>query len=812
MNTALLFRRLVFAQVLLGIVASCMAERNPGLLLITGAIGAMSWYITEGPRGKTIPRWLVNAGALVAVGWLVVELMTQRSYVVAAMGHFTMALQLLMLYAHKNDREYSQLLVLSLLQMIGASVLSVSMIYGIFLAIYCTLALATVLMFHLTSTADRVHQANLAAAPDGQAPPRPNTWAGPGARRQLRYFGLVIGLVCGLVASAVFVTMPRTGKSPIDIGSSQSLNAPKQTGFSNTVRLGGGPIGTGSREPMLNLKLKTHGQSIGWEDDPWLVRGAALDAYNTETHTWYRSQFAIASDRITKITTLNKQVEQIAKELNQTGVYTAEIALRDSRQRTIFSVVPVPIRRGSQGFFLTHFDSDSLIDVAFSAIDHQLRATESIVGAATYRLSWPSPMRLPALDGESTAPLEPGVPPSIDDLSEDLLPRPLDQMIDHRSYSLYGGEDASNPSTPEINKDNYSRLWEVETEKVRNMALRIIREAGLDRDPEARHTPDDLNITMVLAEYLRARYAYDLANPPARKGEDPLISFLFETRRGHCELFASGLAALCRSIGIPARVITGFRASEFNALGGYYVVRQSNAHAWTEVDGGPGIGWRTFDATPPDRVEAEHSAPEGFFASVREFYEHIEFAWIRSVVAFDRQTQEDVIHQVTDTVRTTSRDGLAGFKQFIQRMKNLPGEMQLGYLELFAAGLCIVGLLIASGIMLRLFLSRRRRILRLQLTTLPAPQRRGLSRRLRFYLIMLDILERHGFHRPDWQSPASFAQELAEANPMRFDPVVALTDLFYEIRFGHRPLDADRKRRIRAHLKHLEHSIADNSV
>ncbi len=76
---------------------------------------------------------------------------------------------------------------------------------------------------------------------------------------------------------------------------------------------------------------------------------------------------------------------------------------------------------------------------------------------------------------------------------------------------------------------------------------------------------------------------------------------------------------------------------------------------------------------------------------------------------------------------------------------------------------------------------------------------------------MLEMLERHGYVRPQWQSPFSFARELADANPMRFDPVVTLTELFYEIRFGHRDLDDDRRQQIRAHLKQLEHALAQRS-
>jgi hypothetical protein len=72
---------------------------------------------------------------------------------------------------------------------------------------------------------------------------------------------------------------------------------------------------------------------------------------------------------------------------------------------------------------------------------------------------------------------------------------------------------------------------------------------------------------------------------------------------------------------------------------------------------------------------------------------------------------------------------------------------------------------------------------------------------------MLDMLDRHGYVRPSWQSPFGFAQELADANPMRFDPVIALTELFYEIRFGHRELDGERQNRIKAHLQQLEHAL-----
>ncbi|MBI2377306.1 MAG: transglutaminase domain-containing protein [Deltaproteobacteria bacterium] len=80
------------------------------------------------------------------------------------------------------------------------------------------------------------------------------------------------------------------------------------------------------------------------------------------------------------------------------------------------------------------------------------------------------------------------------------------------------------------------------------------------------------------------------------EGVDPVIDFLNTHREGHCEYFASAMTLLLRVSGVPARVIGGFLVTEESPIGGYFVVREGNAHAWVEafVDG----RWRTFDPTP----------------------------------------------------------------------------------------------------------------------------------------------------------------------------------------------------------------------
>ena len=118
----------------------------------------------------------------------------------------------------------------------------------------------------------------------------------------------------------------------------------------------------------------------------------------------------------------------------------------------------------------------------------------------------------------------------------------------------------------------------------------------------ADHPDDGDYIRTVLAWFTREAFVYTLA--PPLLDHDPVDGFLFETRRGFCEHYASAFVVLLRAAGIPARVVTGYQGGEINPRGGYMMVRQSDAHAWAEalVDG----EWRRYDPTAavsPSRIE-----------------------------------------------------------------------------------------------------------------------------------------------------------------------------------------------------------------
>ncbi len=181
------------------------------------------------------------------------------------------------------------------------------------------------------------------------------------------------------------------------------------------------------------------------------------------------------------------------------------------------------------------------------------------------------------------------------------------------------------------------------------------------------------------AAALQRDYRYTLTPPPTPDGgppDDPLAWFLFESRQGHCEYFATALAVLLRTRGVPTRVVNGFLDGELNPLGGWVLVRQRDAHSWVEVNMGP-HGWVTMDATPAGDEGVLVSAP-----------------WTQAADWLGRRWHGAFLQYELG-------DQLAGLA-WLGRAVSLPGNTGVGGLPmpavggLFAAG--VIGVLIAVGV------------------------------------------------------------------------------------------------------------------
>jgi transglutaminase-like putative cysteine protease len=172
------------------------------------------------------------------------------------------------------------------------------------------------------------------------------------------------------------------------------------------------------------------------------------------------------------------------------------------------------------------------------------------------------------------------------------------------------------------------------------------------RELKRRHGNDAAYIDAVLDWFHREAFFYTLA--PPLLGGNPVDEFLFGTRRGFCEHYASAFVVMLRAAGIPARVVTGYQGGSINPNGNYMIVRQSDAHAWAEaIVGGQ---WRRFDPTAavaPSRIQlglggslpATERIPmlarldESFLKSLQLSWDAINHDWRRNVIVFnfDRQ-------------------------------------------------------------------------------------------------------------------------------------------------------------------------------
>ena len=280
-----------------------------------------------------------------------------------------------------------------------------------------------------------------------------------------------------------------------------------------------------------------------------------------------------------------------------------------------------------------------------------------------------------------------------------------------------------------------------------------------------------------IQRYLTSHYAYtlNLTGPPA---SDPLANFLFDRRSGNCEYFASAMAVMLRSIGIPARYATGFLQGEYNDVGGDYIVRESDAHAWVEVYF-PGYDWITFDPTP-----AGNGQRAGLLAKLDLYWDWFQFSWSEWVVNYDFS------HQLTlgQNLEKSSRNWGDRVRN-VYRKKERSAMRALMALDhrLEASRYFLPGLLVL--LLVFLFALRGQVMIRYAVARWSLRARRGgnLTAGLAAleYSEMLRLLEKSGWRK----SPSQTALEFAAAIPVGelSAPVSQLTDLYQSARFGDHP-------------------------
>jgi transglutaminase-like putative cysteine protease len=282
----------------------------------------------------------------------------------------------------------------------------------------------------------------------------------------------------------------------------------------------------------------------------------------------------------------------------------------------------------------------------------------------------------------------------------------------------------------------------------------------------------DLEKARAVEHHLRTEYTYTLQLPD-HEVPDPLAYFLFVRRKGHCEYFASAMAVMLRSLGIPTRLATGFQTGIYNPLTELWVVRSSDAHTWVEA-WMPGRGWTSFDPTPPDL------AARSFTLSTRLslYLDAASTFWQEWVVSYDPSRQGTLADRLEQSA------GRLGIRWF-DSLSGVPATWDVyvtSWLKRYGLK-TLAALLAGAGIWLfapRIFrqLYMRRRVRKV---------RRGeasVGDATLLYQRMLHIVKRHGYHKPAWFTPGEFAASLQDSSLAI--PVADFTKAYNALRFGGR--------------------------
>ena len=569
------------------------------------------------------------------------------------------------------------------------------------------------------------------------------------AARRLLLAAVPATVALMLPVAVVFALLPRSAvPRPLGYTVVRSLGIQRITGFSEQVQLG--QLGAIQDNPQHVMRVKVFDPETDarLRPDELLLRGISLDGYEQIGGVWTWEVTPRVSTREAWRTMAQGGGEVPAEWYGE--AFPGYNAGRYRRIRCEISLRALQSRRLFTPFAIERLDVSQNRALLFNVYTHDL-----------YRYG----RRHRALDYSLVARL-------------------------HETTRPAGGA-PQRSSLPADLRRIYTALPVGLAARVRQLAREIA---------PAQDCPTDYDTAQRILAYLSdsSRFSYTVVDTPTA-GVEPVEDFLFNRRQGHCEYFAASMAVLLRAAGVPARLVNGFRASEYNPIDGAYVVRQSDAHSWVEAYLEPD-GWRTFD--PSVMREAAAEQPVFVRRWWRNLYDAADALWARYVLSYDHEDQAKVVGLAGKT--------LDAFGQLWIRAVALAGGGSLDFtrreLRRIARFLLapVLATLLVAAVALGLFgLFDFVRWLRLGRGHGSGPAAaRG------FYRRMEHILRSHGFLRPAWVTPLEFQHALAASKWPALEPVSVITRVFCEVRYGGKALTPAASRMVAQALRVLKKRAA----
>jgi hypothetical protein len=631
----------------MSVAAFTLAEQEPAVGLLVAIFAFAGWFfnerpvalgrnidttgttgitatdnITSGPLPTAMPRWLSTSLLVLATVLAGLRGYVEREAVSAFMWLLASVL-LLKLWERRDLRDYGQMLTVCVFITVGATLGSTSVLLGVILLVQLPVLISAVMWYQLRAAQVRGGGLTFASVQHNSEniTISKESVAGPlrALKRNLWKMKLVTLIGGGATAVGAFLIVPRgIGWQQLgEFGQPQG----RTTGFTDVVDLDQSGLISESFQPVLTVQLRDGRGRIPANPPITLyLRGVALDQYSGRE--WRAGQSLTGPDSTEdEGGGRASQIDRSLTRRSTPGVPEVEItptaARRASPEPSSILTQKITLRQQSRGdapvFSVwrprrVYLPSGGDINVDTVTLSMSRR---SEVGQVEYTVtSWESklsdtPRSMVREDGTFSA-----VP------------------INVRQTAPWNRWRRGQVTFP--------------SQRVLEAAQTVLLEAGIEADPAKRPPEADLEAATALSSYIQRACTYTLDIPAVPLKDDPIEFFLFASRRGHCELFASALTALCRSVGIDARLVAGYAASEYDPATGTYVVRQSDAHAWCEVNTAPGQ-WTTLDGVPSASAAALRAASVSWYTPMERFLADVRDSWNNSVIMFDSGAQQRIL-------------------------------------------------------------------------------------------------------------------------------------------------------------------------
>lgn len=755
------FKPVLYLLLLLGLSGYALASQSPGLWTIgCGAILFNAWLIKTN-RFKPLPRLLANVitvGGLVwvleqsgVIGWMLQQgaLTGSTELAIDLIGKYLVLLQMVKLYEQRGNRDYAQLLVLGLLLMVAGAINTASLEFGLLLVVYLFLSLYCCLLFHLKVETDQA-KAALAIPAEKVSPAtlRQDQRNLAGSMRRITFFVAAFAIFFAVI---VFLFFPR-GKGDGLLVGQQFRPTQTLSGFNTDVSFQQLARITQSSSVVAYAQV-WHNEKLVSGNQPLLLRGLTLEQYSGSDDTygapWNWSHVHL-EDEDQVVAGPDDTTELRQPPPGNNDRWRQKITLRPTGTSVLFALagpLNVKMRRESP--------------IRYSASSGTMRLMRPPEGPIEYEV-----VSCNDLD-----------PPEDDELPPPQTP-PIDLKV--REMAM----------RPEVSGSNAKGSLAAQRARV---------PFHID--------PLDGQIADHIESYLRTHYIYtlDLTDASRIEGRDPIVAFLYDLKRGHCEYFAGAMTLMCQSLGMQARMVVGFKCDEFNDMGSHYIVRQSNAHAWVEVR--TADGWKTYDPTSGTAADLASRAKGGWWAKVAHLVDFLEYTYADNVIAYGSDDRQNLIQSTESKMMNVASAGRSQFgdmsgwmlsKRFWTLSTNIIGGI---------IWLAILALLVAFGGFFWEKWRLRRRAARIGITALPVAEQERLARQLAFYDDLVRLLGRCRIVRPNHLTPLEFCETLLFLPSEAYDTIRRLTLLFYRVRFGHSELSVQRQRRLAVVIGRLSEGL-----